>query len=79
LDAIDDCWDEEIYNKNCPPEKYDYEANGEEEPEDIDPDSVPPGSDDGLTYRQTMFNMATEAFKKGWWEKFSDSTETGDK
>ena len=51
-DAIDAEWDEDIYYYNCPPEKYDYEAKGEEEPQDIDPDSVPDDSKDGLTTRE---------------------------
>jgi hypothetical protein len=79
LDAIDECWDESVYDENCPPEKYDYEANGEVEPENIDPDSVPEWSEDGLTYRQKMFKITTEEFKEGWWEKFSHSTEPSNK
>ena len=65
-DAIDAEWDEDIYYNNCPPEKYDYEAKGEEEPQDIDPDSVPDDSEDGLTIREKMFKKITEAFYPGW-------------
>lgn len=70
LDAIDKCWDEDIYNiynENCPPEEYDYEANGEE-PEDIDPDNDP-YEDTGITVREKMIKMVTEAFKEGWHSK----------
>jgi hypothetical protein len=38
-DELDDCWDKSIYEENCPPEEYDYEANNEEEPEDYDIDT----------------------------------------
>jgi transposase len=65
LKAIDDCWDQDIYDENCPPEEYDYAANNEEEPEDIDPDNEY-YEDTQLTYREKMVNMATEAFKEGW-------------
>jgi hypothetical protein len=65
LDAIDDCWDEAIYDDNCPDEKYDYEANVEEEPEDIDPDNEL-YDDTQITIREKMFKTATEAFKPGW-------------
>jgi len=68
LDAIDDCWDENIYEENCPDEEYDYEANGEEEPEDIDPDNEFYG-DTGITIREKMIRTATEAFKEGWEEE----------
>jgi hypothetical protein len=65
-DAIDAEWDEDIYYNNCPPEKYDYEAKGEEEPQNIDPDSVPDDSKDGLTTREKMYKKITEAFYPGW-------------
>jgi hypothetical protein len=39
IDAVDDCFDHDIYHENCPPEEYDYEAAGEEQPEDIDVDN----------------------------------------
>ena len=65
-DAIDTQWDEDIYYYNCPFKKYDYEISGEEEPQDIDPDSVPDDSEDGLTIREKMFKKITEAFYPGW-------------
>jgi hypothetical protein len=65
-DAIDAEWDEDIYYYNCPSKKYDYDARGEEEPQDIDPDSVPYDSEDGLTIRERMFKRITEAFYPGW-------------
>jgi hypothetical protein len=68
LDAIDYCWDEDIYNENCPPEKYDYEAHSEKEPEDIDPDNEFYG-DTVITIREKMIRLATEAFKPGWEEE----------
>ncbi|MGB7954217.1 MAG: hypothetical protein WCF23_09570 [Candidatus Nitrosopolaris sp.] len=40
-DAIDEHWDEDIYIENCPDEEYDYEANGDEEPEDVVIDDYP--------------------------------------
>ena len=48
--------------------KYDYDARGEEEPQDIDPDSVPddPKDEDGLTIRERMFKTITEVFYPGW-------------
>ena len=55
-DAIDEYWDEDIFNKNCPLEEYDYEAHGEEQPEDIDPDDVKP----------MMYQRITDAFREGW-------------
>ena len=67
LDAIDDCWDEDIYNENCPPEEYDYGAHGEEEPEDIDPDEFYDDTD--ITIREKMIRTATDAFKEGWEEE----------
>lgn len=70
LDAIDECWDEDIYNGNCPDEEYDYEANGEEKPEDVDPDNDPYVDENGFVYqitiREKMVKMVTEAFKPGW-------------
>jgi hypothetical protein len=68
LDAIDDCWDENIYDKNCPPEEYDYESHGEKEPEDSNPDNEFYG-DTGITIREKMIRTATEAFKEGWEEE----------
>jgi hypothetical protein len=68
LDAIDDCWDEDIYNENCPPEEYDYQAHGEKEPEDIDPDNEFYGDTD-TTIREKMIRAVTEAFKPGWEEE----------
>jgi DNA-binding Lrp family transcriptional regulator len=65
-DAIDAEWDEDVYYYNCPSKKYDYESKGEEEPQDIDPDSVPDDSEDGLTTREKMFKTITEAFYPGW-------------
>ena len=65
-DAIDAEWAEDIYYNNCPSKKYNYDALGEEEPQDIDPDSVPDDSEDGLTIREKMFKKITEAFYQGW-------------
>jgi hypothetical protein len=65
-DAIDAEWDEDIYYYICPYKEYDYETRGEEEPQDIDPDSVPDDSEDGLTIREKMFKKITEAFYPGW-------------
>ena len=42
--------------ENCPDEEYDYDANEQEEPEDIDPDEA----------RPKMIRIVTEAFKLGW-------------
>ena len=67
LDAINGCFDNNIYLENCPDEKYDYEANGEEEPTDIDPDEPDPDdSDSDLTIRQKMAQKITDAFVTGW-------------
>lgn len=55
-DAIYKHWDEDIFYENCPPEDYDYEANGEVEPEDIDP----------IPERKKMYRKITESFKEGW-------------
>ena len=65
LDAIDECYDENIYEKNCPDEEYDYEANEEDPPEDIDLDEIY-DEKEGLTLRQTMVKMATYGFPEGW-------------
>jgi hypothetical protein len=65
LDAIDECWDEDIYNDNYPDEEYDYEANDMEKPEDIDPDNTL-YENTQMTIRQKMFSMVTETFKEGW-------------
>jgi len=60
-----ECWDEDIWLDNCPPEEYDYEANGEEQPEDIDVDNEF-YEDTDITIREKMVQMATDAFKPGW-------------
>ncbi|MDP9289337.1 MAG: hypothetical protein M3P08_14235 [Thermoproteota archaeon] len=68
-DELDDCWDEDVYIENCPDEEYDYEANGEEEPEDVDIDDYPEDPQDGeedLTIREIMEKRIAEAFKPGW-------------
>jgi transposase len=68
-DAIKDCWDEDIYFENCSDEEYDYEANGEEEPEDVDIDDYPEDPQEGeedLTIREIMEKRIAEAFKPGW-------------
>ena len=68
-DELDDCWDEDIYIENCPDEEYDYEASGEEEPEDVDIDDYPEDPQDGeedLTIREIMEKRIAEAFKPGW-------------
>ena len=68
-EEINEWWDKDIYLENCPDEEYDYEANGEEEPEDIDPDNE--YADDGteLTMREKMAKMVTDAFRPGWEEE----------
>jgi hypothetical protein len=58
-------WDEDTWLDNRPPEEYDYVANNEEEPEDIDPDNEY-FEDTNLTIREKMISVATEAFKPGW-------------
>lgn len=60
--SILDDWDEDVWLNNRPNEEYDYEANGEEEPENIDPNDV----------RPEMIRIVTEAFQPGWEKKFSD-------
>jgi hypothetical protein len=65
LKAIDDCWSQDIFDENCPPEEYNYEDYGIEEPEDIDPDNEL-YEDTEITIREKMINMATEAFQHGW-------------
>lgn len=72
LDAIDDCWDQSVYDQNCPDEEYDYEVNGEEKPEEIDPDKDL-YEDTLITVREKMINLATEAFKEGWENEVSSS------
>ena len=74
MDAIDDCWDEDIYNENCPDKEYDYEANGEEKPGDIDPDNEL-YEDTGLTYREKMIEMATESFRPGWEQDYQENSD----
>ena len=49
-------------------EEYDYEANEEEEPENIDPDNELYG-DTQITIREKMLKTTTEAFKPGWWKE----------
>jgi hypothetical protein len=70
LDSIDECWNEDIYEENCPDEEYDYEYYGEEQPKDIDPDDLyydnEGGGYTGQTVRGKMSQMVTEAFKPGW-------------
>jgi hypothetical protein len=66
-DAIDDCHDEYIYDESCPPEEFNYEEAGIEEPKDIDPDNEF-YEDTGMTIREKMISMATEAFKPDWEE-----------
>jgi hypothetical protein len=73
LNALDNCWDENIYSENCPPEEYDYGTNEEDEPEDIDPDNEFYGDTD-LTIRKKMIRTATDAFKEGW-EKGEEASE----
>jgi hypothetical protein len=65
VDGIDECWNSDIYEENCPPGEYDYEANGEEKAEDIDPDSEL-YQDTQMTIREKMAKMVTDAFKLGW-------------
>lgn len=65
LDAIDECWDGDIYEENCPDKEYDYEANGEERPKDIDPDNTF-YEDTEITIRKKMAMTVTVAFKPGW-------------
>lgn len=65
-DAILECWDVDVYEKNCPEEEYHYEANGEVEPEDIDIENTYYNNDTQETYREMMFRKITEAFKPGW-------------
>ncbi len=68
-DSVDRLWDEDIYYENCPDEP-DLECD------DIDPDSVPEGSEDGLTIRQSMYRKITEAFYLGWENDLFNSTRT---
>jgi hypothetical protein len=71
LQAIDDCWDQDIFDENCPEDGYDYEGNGIDEPEDIDPDNQY-YEDTEITIREKMINMATEAFQPGWEQELKD-------
>lgn len=73
LEAIDDCWDQSIYDENCPDEEYDYEANGEQEPEDIDPDNDL-YEDTDITVREKMVKMSTDAFEPGWDRRYYRGT-----
>ena len=73
LDAIDDCWDQDVYDENCPDEEYDYKANGDMEPQDIDPDNeFYEGTQ--ITIRQMMVKMATQAFRAGWENDLNSTT-----
>lgn len=45
FDAMQECWNENVYKKYCPPKIYDYKSKGETEPKDIDVD---------MRYMQTM-------------------------
>jgi len=69
-DAVAECWDEDIYDENCPDEEYDYEANNEVEPDSVDvddyPESSPEEGEEDLTIRQIMEKRIAEAFKPGW-------------
>ncbi len=63
-DAIEECWDEDIWEENRPPEKYDYEANKMEEPQDVDINDYPEYPDDGeedLSIGQIMEKRIKEA------------------
>lgn len=42
---MQECWNENVYKKYCPPKIYDYKSKGETEPKDIDVD---------MRYMQTM-------------------------
>ena len=64
-DEIDECWDENIYTENCPDEEYDYEANGIEEPEDIDIDNEF-YDDTEETYREMMIRRVQKHSNPGW-------------
>lgn len=65
--AIDEEWNEDIYSENCPDKEYDYEANGEEEPESIDPNGPDPNDpDSNLTIREKMIRKINDAFYPGW-------------
>jgi len=63
-EAILECWNEDIYLKNCPPEEYDYAAHGTERPDDIDIDDSYENGEE--THREMMFRKINEAFKPGW-------------
>jgi hypothetical protein len=84
--TIEEDWDEDVYCENCPPEEYDYDENGEEEPEEVDPDDVIP---DMITEITSAFHAGwekdegfdhtvpqiTDAFKPGWWKEIEDYTQ----
>jgi hypothetical protein len=58
-DSIDEYWNEDIYNENCPDEEYDYESAGEEEPQDVDIDDYPEydmddEAENNMTIREIM-------------------------
>jgi hypothetical protein len=93
MDSIDECWSEEIFEENCPPEEYDYEAHGEEKPKDIDVDNTEYLDETGypkihrrypevnMSIRDYMIHIATQAFKEGWEDEYyedDDETEAAD-
>jgi hypothetical protein len=61
-------WDEDLYLENYPDEEYDYDAYGEDEPEDIDPDAPDHNDPDSeLTIREKMIrkiNDSTMGYKQ---------------
>jgi hypothetical protein len=69
--SILDDWDGDVWLNNRSDEQYDYEANGEEEPEDIDVDNEP-YEDTDMTIRKKMIDMASEAFKPGWEKDYNN-------
>jgi hypothetical protein len=82
LPALKKDWNEDVYYENCPPEKYDYEANDEEEPREIDPDNDTMGDiysdateeERRLLIRDKMIQIAIEGFSADseWWVKDDD-------
>jgi hypothetical protein len=73
-ETIDADWDEDVWNDNCPDEEYDYEANGEEEPEDTYIDEE--GYDNGTgaydeTFREMMERKVNEAIENDF-QKYLD-------
>jgi hypothetical protein len=65
-EAIDECWNQDIWLQNCPPEEYDYVAYGKEKPEDIDPDNTFYDDSNDETIRDMFYRKITEAFRPGW-------------